>query len=147
MRQKRTSSILFSVFILILVILATYYIAHNIIIKNHDIKLWNEFRNNLNSDNISKVEFCGTKSASLQDKEKDEFIDTLKKSTFYKSNRELSGSTGVIILLQYTNGNEFSINCQGGDHFELSYKKLQFFIKNKEITNLMDRYHIKWYDS
>jgi len=147
MRQKRTLDILCSIFIVILAVSVIYIVAHNMIIKNHDVKLWNEFRTNLNSDDISTVGFFGTKSVSFQDKEKNEFIDIFKKSTFYKSNRELVGSTGVAIILHYTNDSEFSINCQGRNLFELRYKDLQFFIKNAELTNLMDKHGIKWYDT
>ena len=59
----------------------------------------------------------------------------------------LVGSTGVAIILHYTNDSEFSINCQGRNLFELRYKDLQFFIKNAELTNLMDKHGIKWYDT
>ncbi len=148
MHQKRTISSLIGPIIIIIVLFSIIYIiGHSIILKNHDIKLWKEFRNNLNSDEILKVEFFGTKSLTLRDKDKNAFIDTLKKSTFYKSNRERNGSTGVVIVLHYTNGSEFSFSCQGGNHFELSYKDLQFLIKNKEITKLMDENGINWYDT
>lgn len=139
--RKRNFGILFFALIVIFVI---SFISHNVIIKYQDIQLWKEFRDTLNSDNISTVSINGFKSVSLQDDEKNTFIDVIKKSSFFKSNRELAGTTGAVILINYTDGKEDSITCSGGSLFELYYKKLHFFVKNAELKKLLDHYDIKW---
>ncbi|WP_238881279.1 hypothetical protein [Clostridium sp. YIM B02551] len=107
---------------------------------------WTQKKNQLENTEISKITFytggINAKNVELTGSERDNFIEYLLNSEFYRSNRTGQIDGGMAILLIQNDGSHDSFEYCGGDIFQISHNGNLFSIKNKELEKILLKYNV-----
>lgn len=116
--------------------------SHNFFSSNH----WNQKKKQLQNIELSMITFYtggnNAKKVELTGAEKNDFMNRLLTSEFYRSNRTGQIDGGMAIVLISKDGNQDSFEYCGAGVFQISYKNDIFSIKNKELEQIMFKYNV-----
>ncbi|MGE5628384.1 MAG: hypothetical protein ACM3X7_09735 [Solirubrobacterales bacterium] len=108
---------------------------------------WSQKKNQLKSTELSLISFYtggqNPKTVELTGTEKDNFINCLLTSKFYRSNWSGSIDGGMPIILNFKDGSKDTLEYCGGSVFQTECKGNLFSIKNKELEQTLLKYNVK----
>lgn len=107
-----------------------------------DNKHWKQFKSIIKEDKIYKIILNTGSPIELEGSERSNFIQSLNKSNFYKSNWLREGPTGPVITIIFKDGSRQHLQYWGGTIFETYYKNGQFLIKNVEVEQILREHNI-----
>lgn len=107
---------------------------------------WSQKKKQLQNLELSKITFytggSSAKNVELTGVEKDNFMNCLLTSEFYRSNRTGQIDGGVPIVLISKDGSQDSFQYCGAGVFQIWYKGDIFLIKNKELEQILLKYNV-----
>jgi hypothetical protein len=107
---------------------------------------WSQKKKQLDNLELSKITFYtggrSGKNIELTGVEKDNFMNCLLTSEFYRSNRTGQIDSGVAIILISKDGSQDSFQYCGAGVFQIWYKENIFSIKNKELEQILLKYNV-----
>lgn len=107
---------------------------------------WAQKKKQLSNMKISKITFytggSNAKNVELTGADKDNFMNCLLTSKFYRHNRYGAIDGGMAIILVSEDGSQDSFEYCGGSVFQISYKGNLFSIQNKELEIILLKYNV-----
>lgn len=107
-----------------------------------DINHWKQLKSIIKEDNIYKVILNPASQVELEGNEKSNFIQSLNKSKYYKSNWRMEGPTGPVITIIFKDGTKQYFQYWGNAIFETYYKNGQFLITSDEVEHVLREHNI-----
>lgn len=130
------------IIIVVFVICLSPSLGNNIIDRYH----WGQKKSQLENIEILKVTFYtggnNAKNVELTGTDKDNFMNSLLASEFYRSNHTGAIDGGMAIILVFKDGSQDTFEYCGASVFQISYKGNLFSIKNKELEQVLLKYNV-----
>jgi hypothetical protein len=125
-----------------LIIMLLSFIGYSILRSDQ----WDLKKRELANMKLSKITLytggSNAKNVELTGADKDNFMNCLLTSKFYRENRYGAIDGGMAIVLISEDGSNDSFEYCGGSVFQISYKGNLFSIKNKELEQILLKYNV-----